>query len=132
MVVKVNFEKKYSGVVALTTLLVMATVLVVTGISVVYLSIDSAAVSRNYLNLNRAKSNVQSCLDEALLRITLNRNYLGSGTVTIDGASCTYTVTNHSTNSNYKVINIDSLFEANNYKDVFTVDKSVTPLEIIE
>lgn len=129
-----NFNKKDSekGLIALTTLLIMSTVLVISGISVVYLSIDSAGVSRNYVNLNHAKSNIQSCLDEALLRITLNRNYTGSGSVVVGGITCTYNVTNHATNLNYKEISVSSSFEINHFSKVFIVDKSKTPIEVID
>ena len=125
-------RKTHKGIVALTTLLIMSTVLIVSGISVVYLSIDSAAVSRNYVNLNHAKSNIQSCLDEALLRITLNRGYTGTANVIIDGTSCTFTVSNHPTNTNYKDVLVSSSFEVNYFSKSFTVDKSVSPIQVVQ
>lgn len=124
--------RRKKGTIALTTLLVLTTTLTLVGISIVYLSIDSASISRSYYNLNIAKSYSQSCLDEALFKIALNPSFTGSGELNNQSNNCSYIVENDPVVNTTKNINIISNFETSNYSKIFRVDSTTTPITVLE
>lgn len=120
------------GTIALTTLLVLTTTLTLVGISIVYLSIDSASVARTYYSTNVARAFAKGCLDEAMFNLTINPNYNGSKTINRNQNSCTFTVPNNTQNNNYRDILINSTYENSTYSQVTIVNIATSPIRLVQ
>lgn len=123
-----NRNKK--GVIGLTTLLLLSSILVVSGIALVLTSIDLGESSINNFRLSVARTTLQSCFEEGMIRISRNKNYTGVVNINLNGSSCEAQISDSGVNQ--KRIDISSTNIDNEFAQSFLVDTSTDPISIIE
>jgi|SRR6185369_8776896 len=117
------------GSVALTTVIVVTAILLISGVSLALTSGDLAKATKNFTNRFIAKAYSQSCLEESLLKI--KSGYTGTFTMTVDLGSCSSTVAINGSNSNYRDLTLQGVQGSNNFKETRTYDISQTPYLLI-
>lgn len=96
------------GYVALTTVLVMIPLLLLTGIDSVYNNLTSLIVGRMNYDYQILKTNTESCLEESIYRIKRSSNYTGQFEISMETFSCTVTIENKIGSDGIKIIRIES------------------------
>ena len=81
------------GYVALTTVLVMLPLLLLTGINSLYGNISSLVIGKMNYDYEVLRTNSESCLEEAVYRIKRGGTFVGTFDLTMDNWSCSVTVT---------------------------------------
>lgn len=94
------------GYVALTTVLVMLPLLLLTGIASLYGNISSLVIGKMNYDYEILKTNSETCLEEAVYRIKRSKAFTGTFDLTMDNWSCTVTVIDKVGFTGIKVINI--------------------------
>lgn len=91
---KIKYFGSKGGYVALLSILVVGAVGL--SITVALLVFGSAATRSSFAGeqSSQAQSLSDSCIEEALQQIRDNTSFTGSATLSLNGGSCTYTVTN--------------------------------------
>ena len=123
--------KTFKANISLTLVLITGAVLLVSGLTLLYVAMDSARISKDNFNSNIALINAKSCFEEALHQIKLNSTYVGTLEIPFEQGSCTVITSNDPGNVNYKILAIES--EANGYikQTLNTVDISTSPYSTI-
>lgn len=96
---------KLRAVVALTTILVMANLIMVAGIAVLMFNIDISKSLVTYTKTQNNRLYYYSCLEEGLFRIKQDNSYIGTIILTQSPLTCDIVVTN-SAQSGYKDLQI--------------------------
>ncbi len=117
------------GSIALTTVIVISSLLLFSGITLILTSIDLAFATKDYNGLTLAKIRASSCFEESLLNIKNTPTFTGTGTITATDGSCTYTVSNESVT--IKSILITSTFGEFAYSETKRLDTSFTPYKVL-
>jgi len=86
-----KFRRQADGYVALSSVLVIAAVVLVIGISVSLLSISESQMSLAEKKKEETIDFVESCLEDALLRINEDESYSG-GTLSLPEGDCTINI----------------------------------------
>ncbi len=94
------------GYVALTTVLVMLPLLLLTGITSLYGNISTLIVGKMNYDYQILKSNSETCLEEAVYKIRRGQTYVGEFDVSMDNWVCNITVQNKSGFPGIKVVHI--------------------------
>ncbi len=94
------------GYVALTTVLVMLPLLLLTGITSLYGNISTLIVGKMNYDYEILRSNSETCLEEAVYRIRRGETYVGEFDVSMDNWICNVTVTNKDGFPGIKIIHI--------------------------
>lgn len=94
------------GYVALTTVLVMLPLLLLTGISSLYGNISSLIVGKMNYDYEILRTNSETCLEEAVYRIKRSHSFTGSFDIAMDNWSCTVTIGDKAGSPGIKTINI--------------------------
>lgn len=97
-------EESNKGFMAITSLLIISAIALSISISMTIVGINAAQNSLSLIKGTQTLKVAESCLEEALIRLKANSAYSG-GSLNIDNASCTITIT--STGAN-KTIDITS------------------------
>ncbi len=123
--------KTFKANISLTLVLITGAVLLVSGLTLLYVAMDSARISKDNYNYNLAQINSKSCFEEALHQIKLDNSYVGTLVIPFEQGSCTVLTSNDPLNVNYKILSIES--EVNGYfKDTLnTVDISTSPYSTV-
>ena len=121
---------KYNGSVALPTVILISTILLISGINVVMLSIDIRKSSKNYYLYTEARLNAQTCLEEGIATLKFNPTYTGSFNVTLPSGSCDGVVTNIGGDPDLKDLTVSSDFEDSLYEMSYEVDVSDYPVVV--
>ena len=103
------------GYVALTTVLIMIPLLLLTGIDSVYNNLTTLIVGRMNYDNQILRINAETCLEESVYRIKRSSNYTGQFSITMETWSCTVTVTNKDGEPGIKTIDVLAL-DGNNIK----------------
>lgn len=85
---------KLKGYVALTTVLVMIPLLLLTGIDSIYNNLTSLIVGKMNYDYQILESNGETCLEESVYRIKWGLDYTGEFTIDMGDWTCVSTVTN--------------------------------------
>ncbi len=113
------------GYVALTTVLIIIPLLLLTGVDSVYKSLTTVITSRMNYDYQILKTNKETCIEETIYRVKRSVDYTGEFTLAIDDWSCISTVTNvvgepgikeifmELTDSNGTVINVNKELNTN-------------------
>lgn len=119
------------GYVALTTLLVILPLLLLTGIDSIYKNLTSLSVSKMNYDYQILKSNKETCLEETVYRIKRSANYTGDFTLTMDDWSCLSTVSNNVGEPGIKTIHME-LSDENNIEISVTkeLNTNTNPFEL--
>ncbi len=104
---------KLKGYVALTTVLVILPLLLITGVNAVYSNMTSLIVGKMNYDYQILQTNAETCLEESVYKIKWGVDYTGTFTIDMEDWSCTSTVTNKDLEPAIKVIEMD-LTDKNN------------------
>jgi hypothetical protein len=110
---------KSKGYVALTTVLVMLPLLLITGINSIYSNITSLLVGKMNYDYQILEANAQTCLEETVYKIKWGVDYTGTFTIDMEDWSCVSTVTNKDGEPGVKTIEMELTDKNNN------VEKSI-------
>jgi hypothetical protein len=117
--------------VALTTLIVVSSMLLLSGVTLMMINIDLAhsnkSVNSNMIN----RINADSCLEEGLLRLSNDPSYTGTFSLTFEDGNCNGTISND-TIPNTKIILIDSDFDGYTYHKEEKVNMSTNPISLVQ
>jgi len=94
------------GYVALTTVLVMLPLLLLTGITSLYGNISTLIVGKMNYDYEILRSNSETCLEEAVYRIRRGETYVGEFDVSMDNWICNITIANKDGFPGIKIIHI--------------------------
>jgi hypothetical protein len=89
-----NNLKKPKGMIALTTVLFVSTILMLAGLTLVITGVDFALTSKANYNGSLAQIRSRSCLEESLYKIKNNLAYTGNFSIAYPDGNCSATVTN--------------------------------------
>lgn len=95
---------KTKGYIALTTVLVILPLLLLTGIDSLYKNTTALIVGKMNHDYQILKSNTETCLEETVYKIKRNRSYTGTYTIAMDSWSCEITVSNKEETPGVKII----------------------------
>lgn len=113
---------KTKGYIALTTALIVGAVGTVVGVSILTLALYYTKTSLlSYFSLE-SKGMANACAEEALKRIRLE-NYVGNGSLTIDGKSCSYNITGTIPNLEIRASNSTTAVNQTTRKVKITIDQ---------
>ena len=87
------------GYVTLISTLIVGTVGLAIAISLLLLGLSSSRTSLVLQQADQAKALVNACAEDALELVSQSTSYSGSGSQTISGNTCTYTVTKSGNNT---------------------------------
>lgn len=96
------------GYVALTTVLVMLPILLLTGIDSLYNNLSTLIIGKMNYDYQILDSNTETCLEEAVYIIKRNPTYENTFVLSMDNWSCNVTVTNKVGFTQVKVIDIQA------------------------
>ena len=89
---KVSTDKQ-SGYITLLTVLIVSAVAVSIGSSLLLLGLGNARSGFTLQQSKRAAALADACAEEALQQMRFSTAYSGTASLSLDGGSCTYTVT---------------------------------------
>lgn len=121
--------KKTKASITLTLVIVISSILLLAGLTLVLTTVDLSNSSKISTNLNLAIIRSRSCIDESLYRLKLDVNYTGSTSVTFSDGNCTSTTANSGT-PNLKTLTVVSTVNGFSYQTTKSVDTSVSPFTI--
>ncbi len=124
--------KKQDGAIALTTLLIVFSILLFSGTTLILLATDFSKSLSAVNNGSIAQIHAQSCMEESLIRLKENIYYSGSITINIDNGYCQADVSIDQTNNNYRDIEVSSYKFDSSYYQSSIVDISGDEFVIIE
>jgi hypothetical protein len=124
-------RKRKKGMVALITVLLISSILLVGGMALIFSSIDLAKSTKTF-NINiQTKILSRSCLEEGLLKIGGNSAYTGTITFTTQSGTCNIVITNDPVTSTTKVVTITATIQTYNFNLVKKVDSTMSPIKVI-
>jgi|GEM_PF-5160340 len=123
-------KKREKGAVALTTLIVVSAILMLTGITILLVNIDlsRATTSSNATIMNRMR--LTACLEESLIRLKDNDIFIGTITMNFNSYTCESIVTDNGS-PGVKNISITSSSHEFNYQKDFQVDITTDPMTLL-
>jgi len=110
------------GYIALTTILIIVPLLLLTGVNTLYDSITSLSISKMSYDSQILRANSESCLEESVYRIKRDPDLIGDITLTEDDWSCVINVVDKAGFPGSKTLTITSE-DVNGMK--FTVRKEI-------
>jgi hypothetical protein len=118
------------GYVALTTVLVIIPLLLLTGVDSVYKNLTTLITGRMNYDYQILKTNTESCLEEAIYKTKRSSNYTGEFSLGNGSWSCIVTVSNDTT-PGIKIISIESS-DTNNirFSIIKSLNTNVNPFEV--
>lgn len=108
-------KKKILGYIALTTVLVILPLLLLTGIDSIYTNISLLISGKMQYDYNNLEINAESCLEESVYKIKKNRAFTGPLTITRDEWNCTSQISDKVDNLGVKIIEIIAVDNNQNY-----------------
>ncbi len=96
------------GYVALTTVLVILPLLLITGIDTLYKNMTTLVIGKMNYDSQILKSNSETCLEEAVYVIKRNYEYTGILNISMDNWSCKIEVYDKVDTPGFKIINIEA------------------------
>ncbi len=127
-----NFRnKKLDAAVALTTLIVIMAILLSAGTTLIMLNVDMSKSARDYLNTVQNDFDIESCLQESLLKLKHNPLYAGNETIMLSSIECNIEVTVNLENPDYRDVIVAIDDPEYPYKKGITVDTSSSSIKIV-
>jgi hypothetical protein len=126
---KILKRNKEKGSIALTSVILLSSILLLAGISLILATIDITTATTGFYNLNTARNQARGCIEESLYKISRNSAYTGSFSVTYATGSCSTTVTNDSPTTT-KILTTTSTVGVYNLTIVKKVDTLTVPFAI--
>lgn len=119
------------GYVALTTVLVILPLLLLTGLDSLYKSMTELIVEKMNYDYQILKSNSETCIEESVYKIKRNPTYTGTFEISKDNWSCIIGIANKIDNPGFKIIIIEAS-DSNSIKLVVKkeLNININPFEI--
>lgn len=119
------------GYVALTTVIIIIPLLLLTGIDTLYKNMTTLIVGKMNYDAQILRNNSESCLEETVYRLKRNRTYIGDFTISLENINCEISITDKTDNPGIKIISI----QASDTSDIYiTIEKELNtntdPFEI--
>lgn len=87
------------GFATLFAVIIVGSVTLTLVFTLAIITLSSSRTTSAFSSSFRAKSVTNACAEQALMEIRNNTNYVGTGSLTLGGQGCTYTVINTGGNS---------------------------------
>lgn len=126
----INQKKK--GAAALITLIILSTVLLLTGITLVLNSIDLNRSLKGFISSQFLFIQSRSCLEDAMSKLQFNSGFNGTVTFNSNGITCQAVVSNNAGNSNYRDINLSANNGEFYYSELKIVNISTNPITAVQ
>ncbi len=123
-------KRKSKGSIAITTILVISSVLVAGGLSIAYSTMDYSRSLEGHNSVVTLRMKLDACFEEGLFKLKASRSYTGSYSINFIDGICNGTIINDSNNLNYKIINLSSTTKTFTQKDVRAID--ISQIQLIE
>ncbi len=127
-----NLKIRYGGSIALPTVVLVASILLIGGLSLVAVSIDVRKASKGYAHFTQASLEAEVCLEETLELVKFDPDYTGSFNMTFPTGECDSVVSNIGGDTTLKEVVITSDYGESEYEKKYQVDVSDYPLTISE
>lgn len=101
------------GYVALTTILVLVPLLLLTGTTSMYNNLTSLVISKMSYDSQILKTNSETCLEETVYMLKRNPLFVGDYLITQDTWNCTINITDKVGVTGIKIMNIIAMDENN-------------------
>jgi hypothetical protein len=122
--------KKYEGSASLITVVLLTAILIITGLTVVFMSIDLQKNNLAYKSKVEVKVTAKSCFEESMNVVKDNLTYTGTFNFVENGHSCVSTITSLGAGiSEIEVVATDTVFT---YKETHQIDVSQYPPKVLE
>lgn len=126
----IHRTKKQSGYIALTTVLIVTTILVLGGVTLAISAVDYNISVEGSTTSVLMKNTNSACLEESLYRLKNNSAYTGTFTVALNSESCSGTVSNLTGYPLVRRVVITSTNETFTSTDTFNVDTANSNLVV--
>jgi len=124
-------KEQQKGYIALTTVLVVLPLLLLTGLDLVYRNITEMVAGKMTYDYNILELNAETCLEETVRKIKFNPQYTGTLIFEMTGWNCEATIQNIPLKTGFKLLNIIANDQLNN---VVSINKELNtntdPFEI--
>lgn len=115
------------GAVALISVIIITSVLILTGITVINYSINSSKIGYSNNDGEIAFLYANSCIEEVMYRLKGTPTYTTAGvTLTLANGSCTFVVTNSSPTT-MKLVTATGVYSDSKYIENKKIDTTTTP-----
>jgi hypothetical protein len=120
------------GYVALTVILVIIPVLLLTGVDSMYKSISMLIVGKMKYDYQILRTNTETCIEESVYRLKRNPSFTGDINLSNSSWSCTISVIDKSGHPNIKVLTIVTHDSFNDVKSTVKkeLDTNPNPFEL--
>ena len=125
-----NFINK-KGSIALTLVLVTSSMLLVSGVTVLLLSIDLTLSSKNINNRLLAEIRATTCFEESMFKLKLNTSFTGNVDYSYADGSCSGTIAQDAGNPNHKIIDVSGTIDEYTHNAEYVVDVSTSPISVL-
>lgn len=103
-----RYHNKYQASIALPTAVLIGSILLLGGLSVVLLGIDVKRATQTYNESTVAKMWTEPCIEEAIARVKFDPGFTGQFTISSTEGSCSALVSNLGENPGMKELIIES------------------------
>lgn len=126
-----NKKKKLVGYIALTTVLVILPLLLLSGIDTIYTNISLLISGKMQYDYNILEINAESCLEESVYKIKKNRAFTGSFVITRTDWNCTSIISDKTGHLGVKIIEVAATDENENHVKISKeLNTNTDPFEI--
>lgn len=125
-------RKEKKGAVALTAVILIVGMLLVSGVTITLLLINQTFRSRNYNDHFVSRAASRTCLEVSLFRVSFDISFTGPLSEIIGEVECYSTVSDVPGNPLQKSIEIHSTYSDLHFYDTKVVDLSTNPIQIVE
>lgn len=120
---KLLFNKK-RGNIALTTVILVSSILVLGGLTLIASSVDYSASVKGFSKAPLADTLSDSCFEDSMYRLKLNKTFTGTTNLTLGTNQCSTNIQNDAGNNSIKIITITSTLDNYTFNKVKRVDVS--------
>ncbi len=125
-------KKKYNAGVALPTVVLISSILLIGGLGLVAMSIDVRKSSKSFSEYVQASMRAEVCLEESIQVLKYDPAYTGNFNLSFPTGECDSVISNIGIDPNLKEVVITSDFGASYYEKKYEVDVSDYPITISE
>lgn len=124
-------KKKIAGYIALTTVLVILPLLLLSGIDAIYTNITLLISGKMQYDYNILEINAETCLEESVYKIKKNRSFTGTFNITRTDWNCTSEISDKIDHFGFKIIQIVAVDQNENHVKISKeLNTNTDPFEI--
>ncbi len=126
-----SIKEKQKGAAALIALIIMSTILLLSGTSLVLNSIDLNKSLKGLINTNQVSIEAESCIEDSLEKLSENSSFTGTINLSASDIDCTAEISSD-VNPSYKIISVSSNNGEYFYQKSVEVDITHNPISIVQ